>query len=155
MKRASALRLILLAFGLICLMAGRPAMADSAETPPTLEGVPVVTAEQVQKMQSAGAAIIDARVALEYAESHIKGAISVPYHEQSAKSANFNAAEDMFNVKRLPADKATPMVMYCNGPTCWKSYKAAVVAVKAGYTKVYWFRGGVPDWEAAKLPMEE
>jgi rhodanese-related sulfurtransferase len=28
------------------------------------------------------------------------------------------------------------------------------VMAKAGYKNVHWYRNGVPDWKARKLPME-
>ena len=42
----------------------------------------------------------------------------------------------------------------CNGTECWKSYKATRTAVAAGYTKVYWFRGGMPEWREKHMPVE-
>lgn len=60
-----------------CLVAAMPATA--ADTPRKLAGVTVVTADEVKKMMAAGVPVIDTRVADEYAESHIKGAKSVPY----------------------------------------------------------------------------
>jgi len=29
-----------------------------------------------------------------------------------------------------------------------------VTAIKAGYTKVYWFRGGFPEWKGKGFPTE-
>ena len=29
----------------------------------------------------------------------------------------------------------------------------ALTAQAAGYAKVYWFRGGLPEWEASGLPV--
>lgn len=48
------------------------------------------------------------------------------------------------------AEKATPPVMHCNAGECGKRYKASVVAIKAGYSKVHWFRGGMPEWAARR-----
>ena len=98
--------------------------------------------------------VIDARVAMEYAESHIKGAISVPYKEKSAKSADFDPSKDRFDLKKLPSDKNTPILFYCNGAECWKGYKASTAAVKAGYKTVYWLRLGLPAWKAKGYPVE-
>lgn len=53
-----------------------PALAD---TPTELPGTKVVTADDVAKAIVTGAVVIDTRVASEYAEGHIKGALSVPY----------------------------------------------------------------------------
>lgn len=126
----------------------------AAETPTTLAGVKVVSAAEVKKLLDSGVLVIDTRVATEYAEKTIKGAKSVPYKEKSAKDVGFDAAQDQFDLSKLPADKAAPLVFFCNAGECWKSYKASVVATKAGYTKINWFRGGLPEWVKAALPTQ-
>lgn len=49
--------------------------------------------------------------------------------------------------------KAFPLVFYCQGPQCWESYNAALRARDAGYTNVYWYRGGIESWGMANLPL--
>ena len=138
----------------LALSIGLAAPVLAAETPATLTGTTVVSAAEVNKMLSSGVPVIDTRVAAEYAEKTIKGAKSVPYKEKSAKDASFDATQDQFDLSKLPADKAAPLVFFCNAGECWKSYKASVVAMKAGYTKINWFRGGVPEWLKAGLPTQ-
>ena len=46
-----------------------------------------------------------------------------------------------------------PIVLYCSDPMCWMSYNAALRAVAAGYTNVYWYRGGLQAWQMAGLPV--
>lgn len=46
-----------------------------------------------------------------------------------------------------------PVVLYCSDPMCWMSYNAALRAVAAGYTNVYWYRGGLQAWQMAGLPV--
>jgi len=117
-------------------------------------GVKLVEAPAVVDLQKQGAVLVDTRKAIEFSEATIKGAISVPYDpEKSAKDANFDASQDKFNMAKF-ADKNAHVVLFCNSGSCWKSYKAAVVMAKAGYKNVYWYRNGVPDWKARKLPME-
>ena len=106
------------------------------DTPLTIEGAEIVTAKQVLDLAATGVPIIDARVAAEYDEAHIANAISVPYVEKSKKETNFNPAADYFDMSKLPTDK-----------------KAAVVAIKAGYPKVYWLRGGIPEWQEKSYPV--
>jgi rhodanese-related sulfurtransferase len=127
---------------------------QAAETPTTLAGVKTVSADEVKKMLDAGVPVIDTRVAAEYAEKTIKGAKSVPYKEKSAKEPGFDASQDQFDLSKLPGDKAAPLVFFCNAGECWKSYKASVVAAKAGYTKISWFRGGMPEWSGKGLPTQ-
>lgn len=145
--RNAVLAALLVAGGLI-----QPVHAN--ETPASVPGAKVATADEANRLQAAGAMVVDTRVAAEYAEGHIKGAVCVPYREKSAKAANFNAAEDEFNLSKLPADKGAAIVTYCNGPTCWKSFKAAVVAARAGYTNVHWVREGIPAWKAKGFAVE-
>jgi rhodanese-related sulfurtransferase len=125
------------------------------DNPASLAGAKLVSVEEAQKLQAAGAALIDVRVAAEYADGHIKGALSVPYREKSAKVVNFDASQDEFALAKLPADKKAAIVIYCNGPSCWKSYKASIMAIKAGYTNINWFREGIPGWQAKGLPLEQ
>ena len=44
------------------------------------------------------------------------------------------------------------MVIFCHDGTCPWSYNLASQAVAAGYTAVYWYRGGINAWTAAGLP---
>lgn len=129
-------------------------VALANETPGSLKGAEVVDAAKAKSLMDGGAKMIDTRVANEYAEAHIKGAANVPYKEKSAKTADFDASQDSFDTSKLPADKNAAIITQCNGPECWKSYKGAVAAIKAGHKKVYWFRGGFPEWKAKGLPVE-
>ena len=139
--------------GLIVIALPVSAMA-AALTPDSPAGVTVVTAEKAKAMAEGGVLIVDTRVANEYVEQHIKGAVNVPYKEKSAKSVNFDASQDSFDLSKLPADKNTPVIFYCNAGECWKSYKSSVLAVRAGYKKIHWLRGGIPEWKAKGFPVE-
>lgn len=46
-----------------------------------------------------------------------------------------------------------PIVIYCSGPECWLSYNAVLRTVAAGYTNVYWYRGGLDAWQMAGLQL--
>jgi rhodanese-related sulfurtransferase len=126
----------------------------AAENPTTLAGGTIVTAEQAKALIDKGAPVFDLRTANEFAEGHIKGAKLVAYKEKSAKEAAFDASKDDFDLSKLPADKNAPIVLYCNGLDCWKSYKGSVVAIKAGYKKIQWLRGGFPEWKGKGYPVE-
>ncbi len=122
-------------------------------TPASIPGVETVAAAEVQKLASAGALLVDTRSAKEYDQEHIKGAIHAPYLEKSLKEKEFDGSQDDYSaILKLPKDKA--LVFYCNGSECWKSYKASIVIKKLGYTKIYWYRGGMPDWRDNKLSVE-
>jgi rhodanese-related sulfurtransferase len=129
-------------------------VAHAADTPESLDGAKLVSAEDVAKLRTSGVMIVDTRVAAEYAEGHIKGAVNIPYREKSAKAADFDASQDEFNLSKLPSDKAAPVVIYCNGPECWKSFKGSKAVIKAGYTNVHWYRLGFPEWKSKGQPSE-
>jgi rhodanese-related sulfurtransferase len=133
------------------LLFGNAAFAD---TPDSLTGAIVVDAAKAKSLKESGVMVIDARVANEYAESHIPGAVNIPYKEKSAKAVDFDAKLDNFDLSKLPSGKSTAILVYCNGPECWKSYKASTAAIKDGYKTVYWFRLGIPEWKAKGYPTE-
>jgi rhodanese-related sulfurtransferase len=147
-------RSILRTAAALVLAAALPFAANAKMTPEKLDGVKVISAEQARDMQAKGAPLIDTRVASEYAEKTIKGAVSVPYREKSAKDVGFDRAQDAFDLAKLPADKGAPVVFFCNAGECWKSYKASVLARDAGYKQVHWFRGGMPEWTGKGLPTQ-
>jgi rhodanese-related sulfurtransferase len=134
------------------LLPATPAFAQ--ETPTTLNGVRVVTAEQTQELAARGAVLVDTRTANEFAERTVRGAVLIAYRERSAKSVDFDRTQDAFDLSKLPADKAVPVVFFCNSGTCWKSYKASVLARDAGHRNVNWFRGGMPEWTAKNFASQ-
>lgn len=129
-------------------------MAQAAENPATLAGGTIVNAAQAKDLIAKGAKVVDVRSGNEFAEAHIKGAVLVAYKEKSEKKADFDMAADSFDLGKLPGGKGDAMIFYCNGLDCWKSYKASVTAIKAGYTKINWLRGGMPEWKAAGGAVE-
>lgn len=137
----------------LCMLALLPA-AFAADTPTSEKGIVVVDSIKAKSLMDGGVLMVDARVANEYAEAHIKGAKSIPYKEKSAKVREFDASLDSFDLTKLPASKTAPVIFYCNGAECWKSYKASVLSVRAGYKQVYWLRTGIPDWKSKGLPIE-
>lgn len=126
----------------------------SAESPVTLTGATIVTAEQAKKAIDSGAQIFDLRTPTEFAEGSVKGAVNLPYKEKSAKSPDFDGSQDSFDLSKLPADRSTPLVLHCTDQKCWKSYKGAALAVKAGHKKVMVMRGGWPEWKSKGYPIQ-
>ena len=122
-------------------------------TPRMLNGVKIVSAEEVAELMRKGVPMFDTRAEEEYRHQHIRGAKWLPYGEKSAKEVGFDAKRDQFELAGL-ADKNGPVIFACNGAECWKSYKSCVTARAQGFTQVYWFRGGFPEWVAKGYPVE-
>ena len=49
-------------------------------------------------------------------------------------------------------DKATAVVFFCLSSECWLSVNASLRALRAGYTNVIWYRGGVNAWRMVAMP---
>jgi len=125
------------------LLAGS-AFASERETPQFIEGTVRVSAEEMIDLveQYDELVIIDARKKSDVAKGFIEGSISVPDTETDANA-----------LSKHIASKSTPVLFYCNGAKCGRSVKSAKIAMAAGYSKIYWFRGGIEEWEAKGLPM--
>ena len=138
----------------LALMAGTAAQAQ--ETPTTVQGGKVISLTEAKALADAKSAVfVDTRAVVNFGKGHIPGAVPVSYKEKSDKVANFDPSGDSLDMAKLPADKAKAVVFYSDGPTGWKSYKAAVMAVKAGYSNVHYFRGGFSEWESKGMPVSK
>lgn len=84
-----------------------------------------------------GVMLIDARpVARKFNPGHIQGSISIP-------DDRFEQMKD-----RLPQDKSTLLIYYCEGPECVLSHNSARKAEALGYTNVKVYTNGYPEWVA-------
>lgn len=147
MRRLAALAARL--FLAVALWAAAGASANG-DTPLSLDGATVVDATQVADLAARGAAVIDTRALHDFLAGHLPDASHVDYKEHSARDVAFDAREDdvpafLLRLRKF-AKPGGPVVFYCNGPSCWKSYKGAAAASRAGYRQVYWFRGGLGAW---------
>jgi rhodanese-related sulfurtransferase len=97
---------------------------------------PEISTEHLEKiLADRSAAVLDVRFVQEYAIAHIPGSINI--HEKEIETIT----------QRFP-DKATAMVLYCNGPFCGKSKRVSAELVKLGYTNVKRYQLGLPIWRA-------
>ena len=133
-----------LALAIFLLHLAFPALADKPLAPDFVVGTTRVSAEQALELILANPkmAVIDSRHAEEFAKGHIEGAINLLDTDTSPETL----------AKHL-AGKEVPMLLYCNGERCLRSSHAATTAVKAGYKKVYWFRGGWMEWTEKRMPV--
>lgn len=138
-------------------LAMAPALAADykPDTPTSVEGATVLTVDQGKALlDNKTASFFDMRNPLNFGKGHVPGATLIAYREKSAFAPDFDVTLDSFDLAKLPANKNSTIVLYSDGPKGWKSYKAAVLAVKAGYTKVFWMRDGFAAWTTRGLPVE-
>jgi rhodanese-related sulfurtransferase len=87
----------------------------------------------------AGFLVVDCRGPDAYAAGHVPGALSVPYRTIAQRAAT------------VPRDKL--LVLYCTGPHCNASTKAAVQWAALGY-RVKEMIGGLWGWQQEGYPLE-
>jgi rhodanese-related sulfurtransferase len=127
-----------------CVIAG--VQAEEKEVPQNVAGTTKVSAEDVIDLVTnhPDLVIIDARKSSDFQKGYIEGAISLPNTQTTPESL----------AQHIPG-KSTPVLIYCNGIKCGRSVESAEIAVKAGYTDIYWFRGGWGEWIAKGYPITQ
>lgn len=100
--------------------------------------VKIISLERLTKIRQE-VTVVDVRSRYEFDTLHIVGAKHIPLNHERFSGL----------VKNLDISTIKPLVFYCNGHTCSKSYKAARQAKLGGVKKVFAFDAGVFDWAKA------
>ena len=106
----------------------------------------VSTDELRQILAEGSATVFDARPHLEFAISHIPGALNVAPKAGVPMSVYVSDIAEIGRV--LGEKKDAAIVLYCNGPFCGKSKRLAEELSGAGYTNVRRYQLGAPVWRA-------
>ena len=106
-----------------------------------------VSTDELRRMLADGSAtVFDARPHLEFAISHIPGALNVAPKAGVPMSLYVS---DIAEIGRILGEKKdAAIVLYCNGPFCGKSKRLAEELTAAGYTNVRRYQLGAPVWRA-------
>jgi len=124
-----------------------------APTPASIPGGQVVTTKGLVSLVQANAApyvIVDVLGG----PQTLPGAIPAAWASQPG-SFNDQVQQQFASMLQQATQgrKDTPIVLYCLSSHCWMSYNASLRAIKAGYTNVLWYRGGIEAWQAAGFPL--
>lgn len=85
----------------------------------------------------------------------LPGALNaVPAHQAGSFDDNVQREFGAYLRQVTQGRQDLPLVFYCANTMCWMSYNAALRAIRMGYQKVGWYRGGVEAWKEAGLPIE-
>jgi len=122
---------------IVFLLSCQNALAKVTEFPGRLiySAIPYIELGDFYKRRDA-VIIVDVRSAYEYKTLRINSAINIPL-----ASRGFTK-----KLKALRKEDNRTIVVYCNGKTCMKSYKAARKAAKEKIDNVVVFDAGVFDW---------
>ena len=84
---------------------------------------PEISTKEMQKiLKEKSALVVDPRSSKEYAIDHIPGAINIA-PKKTGSEARFSVIAEIGRM--VNHNKASPIVLYCNGPVCGKSRRVA------------------------------
>lgn len=123
-----------------------------APTPTAIPGGQIVTTAQLAQAMTAGQSIL--LIDVLGGDYSLPGAFMAP---ALASPGSFNDRIQQQAVQWLGQISANNpgqvIVVYCSDPQCWLSYNAGLRVAAAGYTNLYWYRGGLQAWQMAGLPL--
>lgn len=127
----------------VCLCASAMSAHAAKISPESVTGAETVDSSKAKALFDKGVLFVDVRSDKDWSAGRIPDAIHL-----NVKTA--------FNEESLlkEAKKNEEIVLYCNGESCLRSSKASAMAVGWGFSKVYYYRLGFPDWKAAGYPVE-
>jgi rhodanese-related sulfurtransferase/DNA-binding transcriptional ArsR family regulator len=95
--------------------------------------------ELLKRSRAGMVTILDVRPPDEFALSHVAGAINIPIGDLEGRIAEL--------------DPSIEIIAYCRGPYCIFSFEAVCLLRKRGFL-IQRLADGMPEWEAANLPVE-
>jgi len=139
-----------------------------APTPPTLQGVRVVTTAEAEQIWKAGDAVFldvlphaprpgnlpAGTIWREKPRRNIPGSIWLPdtgYGTLAPVTENYLRAG---LARATGGDRTKTIVVYCLRH-CWMSWNAAKRVLAIGYANVVWYPDGTDGWTDADLPLQE
>jgi rhodanese-related sulfurtransferase len=123
------------------------ASAQTGETPAALDGAKTISAIEAKAAIDTGAQPLDVRRKASFVEGRLPKAKSIG----TARNPQTKA----FDPAAFGPRKDGTLVIYGHGSDGWSAVAAVNDAVKAGYTKVLWLRGGYAEWTKSGLPIEQ
>jgi rhodanese-related sulfurtransferase len=144
-SRLSLIGIIVVFFILTTLLWAPGIYADERKLAPlAIPGSTVVDAEKLIELVGIipNLLLIDARIRMDRKQGYIEGSISLPDIETDCNS-----------LARIISSKAVPILFYCNGQKCARSGKSVIKANECGYKNVFWFRGGMEEWNNKNYPV--
>ena len=118
-----------------------------------LPGVhPVTELELLPAMNDKDAMIVDMRETEDRVKGTIPNSYHIPYTEVSGRLNELGCAK---TAGKWDCSKAKKVYAFCNGPVCPQSPTAISAMVRDGFPvdKIYYYRGGMLDWDALGFPI--
>lgn len=113
---------------------------------------PVTEIELLQAMNDKDALIVDMREPEDRMKGTIPNSYHIPYTEVAGRMDELGCAKQG---GKWDCGKARKVYAFCNGPVCPQSPTAISAMVRDGFPvdKIYYYRGGMLDWDALGFPI--
>ncbi len=108
-----------------------------------VKGAPKIVAETAKMLWDRGVVFVNALPAHKHRRGHIPNSVNLHLDTDLTEES----------LARF-VGKDEEVVFYCSGEDCYLSPHACAKALTWGYTKVYYFAGGIPAWKAAGYRLE-
>ncbi len=112
---------------------------------------PVGEIDILNALNDSDALVVDMRDVTDRVKGTIPGSISMPYTEVVARMSELGCNK---TADKWSCEKAKKIFAFCNGPVCPQSPIAIRAMTREGFPsdKIYYYRGGMLDWDALGLP---
>lgn len=113
---------------------------------------PVTEIEILHALNDKDSLVVDMRVIDDRIKGTIPNSISMPYTEVAMRLNELGCTKA---ADKWDCSKAKKVYAFCNGPVCPQSPTAINAMVREGFPadKIYYYRGGMLDWDALGFPI--
>jgi rhodanese-related sulfurtransferase len=115
--------------------------------------VPVDEIDILNALNAKDSLVVDMRVVDDRVKGTIPGSVGIPYTEVAMRMDELGCKKPAAGSTKWDCSKAKKVYAFCNGPVCPQSPMAMAAMVRDGFpaTKIYYYRGGMLDWDALGL----
>lgn len=137
----------------LCLLSLAPQAAAEApyRAPEVIPGTQTIEAAEAWALFREGVPFVDTRLRADYEAGRVPEARNLTIMRDPDDPRNRFTRE---NLLELIGDPDAPVVMYCNERDCWRTEAATRRALEWGFTRLYYFPGGFPEWIRSGYPFE-
>jgi rhodanese-related sulfurtransferase len=113
---------------------------------------PVDEIDVLHALNDKDSIVVDMRVIDDRVKGTIPGSVGIPYTEVAMRMGELGCKK-LEGKQKWDCTKAKKVYAFCNGPVCPQSPMAMAAMVRDGFppNKIYYYRGGMLDWDALGL----
>jgi len=116
--------------------------------------VPVTEIEVLNAINDDDFILVDMRTQEWFLDATIPGSVNIPYTEVAMRMDELGCSK---GAEGWDCSSASKVLGFCNGPVCPQSPTAMRAMIRDGFPaeKIYYYRGGMLDWDALGLTTVE